>query len=280
MRRVAATFLLGVALAACGEREQAPQPAAEPGVVHVHGLGRNPADGALMIATHTGLFRLGEKGKTPERVGGSYRDTMGFTVVGPDHFLGSGHPGSPDDGPPYLGLIESRDAGEQWRPISLQGEVDFHVLEAQDATVYGFGSDFQTREARFLRSEDGGRSWKRLTPPEDLLGLAIDPADPRHLVALGEQGGHVSRDGGARWRPLNVPGGLVAWTQELGLIAVDFEGTVRRAREPEARWEEAGRIDGAPAALEAVGAELLAATHDSRILSSKDAGRTWRTLFG
>ena len=30
-------------------------PAADPGPVHVHGLGVNPADGALFIATHTGL---------------------------------------------------------------------------------------------------------------------------------------------------------------------------------------------------------------------------------
>jgi len=114
---------------------------------------------------------------------------MGFTVVGPDHFLGSGHPGSVRDDPPFLGLIESRDAGNNWRPISLRGEVDFHVLEAQGAIVYGFGSDFETRAARFLRSEDGGRSWKRLAPPEELTGLAIDPREPRHIVALGEQRG-------------------------------------------------------------------------------------------
>ena len=30
------------------------------GPVHVHGLGVNPADGALFIATHTGLYRSGE----------------------------------------------------------------------------------------------------------------------------------------------------------------------------------------------------------------------------
>jgi hypothetical protein len=30
-------------------------PAADPGPVHVHGLGINPADEALFIATHTGL---------------------------------------------------------------------------------------------------------------------------------------------------------------------------------------------------------------------------------
>jgi len=214
-----------------------------------------------------------------ERVAGLYQDTMGFTVIGPDHFLGSGHPGSVENDPPFLGLIESRNAGARWRPVSLRGEVDFHVLEAQGKTVYGFGSDWNTREARFLRSDDGGRTWTRLTAPEELLGLAIDPRDPRVSVALGEHRGWVSEDGGARWRPLPVPGGMVTWSRELGLIAVDLEGVVRGASEPTGEWNEVGRLPGAPAALEAVSDELLAATHESRVLSSRDGGKSWRDLL-
>jgi photosystem II stability/assembly factor-like uncharacterized protein len=157
--------------------------------------------------------------------------------------------------------------------------VDFHVLEASGRTVYGFGSDFEAREARFLRSEDGGRTWTRLSPPEPLLSLAIDPADRRHIVALGEQRGYVSRDGGSRWRPLSVPGGLVTWTRDLGLVAIDLEGTVRRADQPNGTWAEAGDIDGPPAAVEGVGKELLAARHDAAVLSSEDGGRSWRSLL-
>jgi len=203
---------------------------------------------------------------------------MGFTVVGPNHFLGSGHPGSEND-PPFLGLIESRNAGARWRSISLRGEVDFHVLEAQGRTVYGFGSDWETREAMFLRSDDRGRTWTRLRPPEALLGLAIDPANPNMTVALGEQRGWLSRDGGATWRPLSVPGGMVTWTPELGLIAVDTEGVIRHASEPTAEWNEAGRLPGPPAALEGVGDEVLAATHESQILSSRDGGQTWQDVL-
>jgi hypothetical protein len=146
-----------------------PATAADPGVIHVHGLGRNPADGSLFVATHTGLFRIGSGDRSAERVAGLYQDTMGFTVVGRDHFLGSGHPGSIENDPPCLGLIESRNAGATWRPISLRGEVDFHVLEARGNTVYGFGSDWQTREPRFLRSDDSGRSGTRLTAPRSSL---------------------------------------------------------------------------------------------------------------
>jgi hypothetical protein len=275
----AATALLLLGCGDADDQASGPVTAGDPGIIHIHGLGRNPADDTLFIATHTGLFRLASDDRSPERIAGLYQDTMGFAVVGPDHFLGSGHPGSAEDDPPFLGLIESRTAGRKWRPISLRGEVDFHVLEAQGETVYGFGSDWDAREARFLRSDDKGRTWTRLAPPEELLGLAIDPQDPRVSVALGEQRGWVSRDGGTSWRPLPIPGGMVTWTAELGLVAVDLGGVVRTASEPTGEWNEVGRLPGTPAALEAAGDELLGATHESRVLSSRDRGKTWRDLL-
>lgn len=282
--RVWAVAVIATALvvSACGDADnesQAPATSGDPGVIHIHGLGRNPTDGALFIATHTGLFRMGPSDRSAERVAGLYQDTMGFTVVGPDHFLGSGHPGSIENDPPFLGLIESRNAGATWRPISLRGEVDFHVLEAHGKTVYGFGSDWDTREARFLRSDNRGRTWTRLAAPEGLVGLAIDPHDPRVSVALGEQRGWLSTDGGSSWRPLPIPGGMATWTRELGVITVDVEGVIRHASEPTGEWNEAGRIPGTPAALEGVADELLAATHESRVLSSRDGGKSWRDLL-
>ena len=280
--RAVAVLTATLLLAGCGEETERPPAAAtpsDPGAIHVHGLGRNPADGALFIATHTGLFRMGSGDRSAERVADLHQDTMGFTVVGRDHFLGSGHPGSIESDPPFLGLIESRNGGTSWRPLSLRGEVDFHVLEAQGRTVYGFGSDWNTREARFLRSDDGGRNWTRLTPPEELVGLAIDPQDPDVTVALGEQGGWVSRDGGSSWRQLPVPGGLVTWSEEQGVIAVDRDGVIRTASDAAGEWTEVGRLPGTPSAVEAAGDELLAATHESRILSSSDGGRSWREVL-
>lgn len=57
---------------------------------HVHGLGVDPQDGDLYLASHFGVFRVvdGE----PERVADRWQDTMGFAVVGSGHFLASGHP--------------------------------------------------------------------------------------------------------------------------------------------------------------------------------------------
>jgi hypothetical protein len=84
-----------VVLAGCGDADEPSQHTPEvsdPGPIHVHGLGINPADGALFVATHTGLFRAGPGERSAKRVVDRFQDTMGFTVTGPDRFLGSGHP--------------------------------------------------------------------------------------------------------------------------------------------------------------------------------------------
>ena len=90
----AAVLALGVGISACGDQPTETGSSAradDPGQVHIHGLGLNPADGSLFIATHTGLFRTPSDTDRSARVGDRYQDTMGFAVVGPDHFLGSGH---------------------------------------------------------------------------------------------------------------------------------------------------------------------------------------------
>jgi hypothetical protein len=73
---------------------------------------------------------------------------------------------------------------------------------------------------------------------------------------------------------------MVGWTRELGAVAVASDGTIRRAEDPLGPWPEVGSIGVEPAAFEANGRELLAATHDGRVLASSDGGREWQTLVG
>jgi hypothetical protein len=247
----------------------------DPGPIHIHGLGRNPADGALFIATHTGLFRQPRPGVRPTRVADRFQDTMAFTVVGADRFLASGHPDSRENLPPFLGLIESTDAGRTWTPVSLQGQMDFHVLEAAGRRVYGFGFEWKTRREQLLVSDDGGHSWQERSAPEPLFSLALDPRDADRAVAAGLRGLHLTVDGGRRWRRLRHPTGLLAWTHR-GLYSVDSEGVVRLARH-DLRWTKpVGRVGGDPAAFDAGSArELYVALHDGTIKRSLDGGRSW-----
>jgi photosystem II stability/assembly factor-like uncharacterized protein len=248
----------------------------DPGPVHVHGLGINPSDGALFIATHTGLFRAPSGGSKPRRVAGRYQDTMGFTVVGPDRFLGSGHPDGRENLPPFLGLIESHDAGETWKPVSLLGKRDFHVLEAAGRHVYGFGSDFETKQASLLVSNNGGRSWRRRRPPKGLISLAIHPDDRARIVASGEQRLYASSDAGRGWRPLDGDAALLAWPAETRLFGVSLEGALARSEDGGRSWETVGNVGGQPAAFEAEsGEELYVALHDGTVKRSTDGGGSW-----
>jgi photosystem II stability/assembly factor-like uncharacterized protein len=283
-RLAGAAFVAAVLLAACGqEKEESAAPAVgkasaarDPGPIHVHGLGVNPKDGALFIATHTGLFRAPPGETKATRVANRSQDTMGFTVVGPDHFLGSGHPDLREKLPPFLGLIESRDAGQVWKPVSRLGASDFHVLEAAGRRVYGYGSNFKTRAPEFLTSSDGGRSWRRLEPPAELISLAIHPADPRRIVVSGDEGLFGSPNAGATWKRLGRAAGLLGWPEPKALFVVTLEGAVLRSADGGRSWSTTGRVGAEPAAFEAEGAnDLYVARHDGTILRTTDGGRNW-----
>ncbi len=247
-------------------------PATDPGPVHVHGLGINPADGALYIATHTGMYRVAEGERTAERVADRYQDTMGFTIVGPNRFLGSGHPDLRDDLPPLLGLIESTDSGESWEPISLLGEADFHVLRFAGERVYGYDAS----NDRLLVSADRGRTWNELERPGPLLDLAVDPSNERRIVATTEQGLFESGDGGDSWSRVGEAVGLLAWPKRERLYLVAGGGQVFTSGDGGRRLRHLGEIGGQPAALLAQAAsELYVALHDGTIKRSTDGGSTW-----
>jgi hypothetical protein len=247
-------------------------PAADPGPVHVHGLGVNPADGALYIATHTGMYRVEQGERTAERVADRYQDTMGFTIVGPNRFLGSGHPDLRDDLPPLLGLIESTDSGESWQPISLLGEADFHVLRFAGERVYGYDAS----NDRLLVSADRGRTWSELERPGPLVDLAVDPSDGRRIVATTEDGLFESRDGGQRWSRVGEAVGLLAWPTRERLYLVAAGGEVFASRNGGRLLEPRGAIGGQPAALLAQAPdELYVALHDGTIKRSTDGGGSW-----
>ncbi len=244
-----------------------------PRPVHVHGLGVNPADGALFIATHAGMWRLDRDDDRALRVGESYQDTMGFTVVGPDRFLGSGHPDLRTDLPPLLGLIESADAGASWTPMSLLGEADFHVLRYADGRLYGYDAT----NDRLLASEDRGRTWEQLETPGPILDLAVHPRNATRVVALSGGRLHESRDGGDSWRSIGTTVGLLAWPSPDRLYLVDPNGRTFVSADEGVRFEPVGTTASEPAALMAIGEEeLYVAAHDGTIRHSTDGGSTWR----
>ncbi len=250
--------------------------ASDPGPIHVHGLGVNPKDGSLFIATHTGLWRTAAGETKAERVGNHQQDTMGFTIIGADRFLGSGHPDQQqyrDEGlPPLLGLIESTDAGESWQPISLLGKADFHVLRSKGNRIYGFDS---TNE-RLMFSRDAGRTWVQRRPPAPLVDMAVNPSNSSHLIASGEAGLWKSASDGRRWSFEGGGVGLLAWPVPGRLYLITTAGDALASSDGGKRWTTVGDVGGEPAALLAqTSRELYVALHDGTVKRSADGGRSW-----
>lgn len=273
-RVLLATVITAAAVvsAACGGDGRSDELAAGVGPEHVHGLGVNPADGALFIATHTGLFTMPLGSPDSARVGDRLQDTMGFAVRGPDRFIGSGHPDLRDDLPPFLGLIESSDAGRSWEPVSLLGDADFHTLRVSGSRVVGYDAV----NARVLASDDEGRTWRSIPTPAELSDLVLDPRDPDRIVAASGAGVITTSDGGATWERLLTNAYLLAWPAGEALYGIGAGGEVTVSRDGGETWDRTGDLEGEPAAVTAAARDtLIVALHDGRMVNSTDAGATW-----
>lgn len=238
---------------------------------HVHGLGVNPADGQLYVATHHGVFRLSDAEAT--RVGDGQQDTMGFTVTGPNEFLASGHPAANEDGPRHLGLIHSTDAGRSWQSLSLAGQADFHLLRSSGGIVYGLDSTSGT-----LMASSDRITWQTRSTIE-AYDLAVDPSRPDTLLATTEQGMRRSTDGGRTWTPAGGPRAVLLHWSPRELLAVTADGALVRSADAAATWSPtAGRAPGTPAALTVHENVIYLATEDGQVLRSANAGVTWQAM--
>lgn len=283
VRIPAAALIAAVVLSGCSggadtsNGQSALDASDDPGVAHVHGLGVDPADGVLYAATHFGLFALPEEGEAT-RIADRFQDTMGFTVVGPNTFLGSGHPDFQKDPelPPRLGLIRSTDAAQTWESVSLSGEVDFHALHSADGTVFGWDSG----SSRLMASADDGKTWDTRSTLA-LRDFVVSPADSKVLLATTEKGLVRSDDGGRTFAVLPAAPALavLAWQKPDEVYGVDASGTVHASADGGRSWQERGTVGGEPEALAAHGGDLYAAATGRGVLASSDGGRTWSVRY-
>ncbi len=244
-------------------------------IAHIHGLGRNPADNQLYVATHFGLFTIDDDG-TAQRVGTNAQDDMGFTIVAADRFLASGHPdfGQDEDAHPLMGLIESSDGGQSWTTRSLEGEADFHALVGAHDQIYGSNSS----TGDFMVSRDG-EEWERRSQVA-LLSFAVDPSDPDRVVGSDEDGLLTSDDGGRTWQQAEGPAAAyLSWNGAVELWAAGLDGRVQVSADGGTTWDERTALPGGAAAIVADSGNLYAATDTAQIVMSPDGAQTWTSLY-
>ena len=247
--------------------------AALPKASDYHSLLVSSADpNTLLLGTHQGLYRSIDGGRTWNAAGLSGEDAMNLVRAGGTIFMG-GHDV----------FAESTDGGKTWRQLHPAGlpSLDMHGLAADPKdpkTLYA-----QIAMTGLYRSTDGGRSFKSVssdvngmmmsvavTPSGSfvvgdmsrgiftsstgkhwlhtasgmVMGLAVDPGNPKRIVATG-RGIAISNDGGRTWGaalPSKVMFGPIAWSpQNANLVyAVGFDRTLWSSRDGGKSWHKIG----------------------------------------
>jgi photosystem II stability/assembly factor-like uncharacterized protein len=172
-------------------------------------------------------------------------------------------------------LIETTDGGETWQQLSLEGEADFHSLEARHGRVYGLNA----MTGEFMVSEDMQTWESRSQIP--MADFTVSPQDADVLLATTEQGLARSDDGGSSFSA--VSGApvllLVSWAEDGTVIGVEPEGAVHASTDGGQTWEQRGQLDASPHALTAAGDDQVYAAIDGAILASADGGRTFTVRY-
>lgn len=261
-----------LALAACSSSDdQSEAGTVESPFGHVHGIGLNPGDDRVYVASHHGVFRLDDG--APTLVADRAQDTMGFTIAAPDRFLASGHPAIGSDDPNPLGLIESTDRADTWSALSLAGASDLHAIDTAGNIIYAFSS-----AGEIMASDDGGKAWRTVLRGQ-FIDIAADPTEPDRLLATTDAGtlvtittaNEATEVAGA---PLMV---LIDRTPDGEIVGVDPTGGIVVSDDDGASWESRGSLGTGPQAVSVRSDTWYAATENG-LSQSADDGATWEPL--
>lgn len=272
---IAGTSIAALILAACGGGSPDAETAADASdssgpLSHVHGLGVDPADGRVYVATHSGLYTVA-KGQEPKLVGDRKDDFMGFTITGENTFIASGHGAPGSDRPGNVGLIQTKDSGGTWTSRSLSGEADFHSLDSAKGTVYGY-------EGGRIRVSSDLKSWDDRATLE-ALDLAVSLSGDK-LLATTAEGVVASTDGGRTFgkgaKPVQA---FVSWPAEKSLFGIGTSGKLSSSADGGKTWKELTTVPGGqPQALTAVNADHVLAATMTGVYESRDGGKTFSEL--
>jgi photosystem II stability/assembly factor-like uncharacterized protein len=226
----------------------------------------------IWLGTHVGLHESTDGGRTWAEAGLTGQDAMNLARTrDPRTVWAAGH----------LVLAKSTDGGRTWTDVQPDGlpSLDVHGFAADPrnprrlwAAIAGQGLFRSTNgggsfslvsrdvgpgvmalavapDGRVLAgdmaqgllvSRDEGRAWTNVFG-EGLMGLAINPRNPKRVVATSESGIFLSTNGGAGWRLVHaVAGGAgpVAWASSMPMLGyvVGFDRVLYTTNDAGASW--------------------------------------------
>ncbi|MDT9698390.1 exo-alpha-sialidase [Streptomyces sp. P17] len=232
---------------------------------HIHGLGLDPADQRLYVATHEGVYTPDAEGE-PELVGDSKDDFMGFPVAGDKTFYASGHPTSGGN----KARQEHRPGQDLEVPVPVR-RVRLPRSDFADGTVYGYDAT-----NGLVRTTKNGLSWRDGAQLE-ALDIAVSPKDSGLVLATTAGGVPRSSDGGKTFAQGKGPVmAFLSWSAKGTLYGIDSSGGLNRSTDRGTRWTKVSTVPGdQPQALASVDAEHVLAASQTGVYESKDGGKTF-----
>ena len=242
-----------------------------------------PGDGALLLSTEDGFYRVPRAGGPAQVIKGEVRGVgrapiaisrqLAVAAVGPHELVGSGHPDRDDVRPSNLGLLASEDTGRTWAPRSLVGRADLHNIRVSGGRVYAY----DLAHDRLVMTTTSGRTWTTRPAPGLMLDLAVDPAAPEHLVASTDRGVLASADEGRTWRPTSAEAGRCSRGRgPTPCISSTTAAWCAAAATAAGPATSVGTLGSAPERVIATpDGTLYAAASDRTVRVSEDGGRSW-----
>jgi photosystem II stability/assembly factor-like uncharacterized protein len=147
----------------------------------------------------------------------------------------------------HYGLYRATPDGTTTRISETQDDFMGFTAHPQDRHVFfASGHPAQGGNLGFIRSEDGGKTWRQISPgangPVDFHAMDVSPADPNVVYGLyGDL--QVSFDGGENWRVVGPPPAeifsLAASAQDAATLYAATRAGLMVSRDGGGSWEPA-----------------------------------------
>jgi len=234
-------------------------------ISHIHNV--RVLDKTILLGTHEGLYKLNGKDEITKASPENF-DVMGLSVDG-SRIYASGHPGVGSKLPNPVGLLLSTNAGKSWKKVSLQGEVDFHLLESSGSHLYGADS----QSGNLIYSKDFGATWSS-RGKNSFSEIAINPMKKEEVLAIRNGALISSNDSFKSERTLKSQLNLtqIEWNKKH-LLASSGKKLLSSANQGKS-WKTRFTFDGAIGTI-AQSSQLIVVITGSTVWKSTDDGRTF-----
>jgi photosystem II stability/assembly factor-like uncharacterized protein len=265
---------------------------AEVTLVHVHGLAYSADGKRLILPSHHGLaiYENGKWSKAP----GPEHDYMGFSATA-QHIYSSGHPAAGSGLVNPFGLLRSKDGGNTWDKLGLEGESDFHVMATGWNTnaiyVWNAAPNSRMKQTGLYYTVNDGFVWKRAAArglEGNPYALAVHPDDPKAAAMATPNGVFESRDAGESFAKIAASQGTAVFFdldgKHLWYGAYHSEARLARVR---LKGGPAAQYNLPPLTKDAISFiaqnparrdEYAIATFNRNVYISSDAGKSWKVI--